>query len=51
MAPGGLGLFHLSLMAGCLSHPIAARLPARVALEPVRIMEDPTLYAYCTGTP
>jgi 6-pyruvoyltetrahydropterin/6-carboxytetrahydropterin synthase len=28
---------------------IAARLPAGVALERVRIMEDPTLYADCTG--
>jgi 6-pyruvoyltetrahydropterin/6-carboxytetrahydropterin synthase len=30
---------------------IAARLPAGVALERVRIMEDPTLYADCTGLP
>jgi 6-pyruvoyltetrahydropterin/6-carboxytetrahydropterin synthase len=29
---------------------IAARLPAGVTLERVRIMEDPTLYADCTGT-
>jgi 6-pyruvoyltetrahydropterin/6-carboxytetrahydropterin synthase len=28
---------------------IAARLPARVALTRVRIAEDPTLYADCTG--
>lgn len=28
---------------------IAARLPAGPALERVRIMEDPTLYADCTG--
>ena len=28
---------------------IAARLPQGVALERVRIMEDPTLYADCTG--
>ena len=28
---------------------IAARLPSGVALERVRIMEDPTLYADCTG--
>ena len=28
---------------------IAARLPAGVALDRVRIMEDPTLYADCTG--
>jgi len=30
---------------------IAARLPAGVALERVRILEDPTLYADCTGLP
>jgi 6-pyruvoyltetrahydropterin/6-carboxytetrahydropterin synthase len=28
---------------------IAARLPAGVVLDRVRIMEDPTLYADCTG--
>jgi 6-pyruvoyltetrahydropterin/6-carboxytetrahydropterin synthase len=28
---------------------VAARLPAGVALERVRILEDPTLYADCTG--
>jgi len=28
---------------------IAARLPADLVLERVRIMEDPTLYADCTG--
>ncbi|HEX2250428.1 MAG TPA: 6-carboxytetrahydropterin synthase [Gemmatimonadales bacterium] len=28
---------------------IAARLPAGVVLERVRVMEDPTLYADCTG--
>lgn len=28
---------------------IAARLPAGPALERARIMEDPTLYADCTG--
>jgi len=28
---------------------IAARLPAGPALEQARIMEDPTLYADCTG--
>ena len=28
---------------------ISARLPAGVALERVRILEDPTLYADCTG--
>jgi 6-pyruvoyltetrahydropterin/6-carboxytetrahydropterin synthase len=30
---------------------IAARLPAPVVLERVRILEDPTLYADCTGIP
>jgi 6-pyruvoyltetrahydropterin/6-carboxytetrahydropterin synthase len=30
---------------------IAARLPAPVVLERVRILEDPTLYADCTGLP
>jgi 6-pyruvoyltetrahydropterin/6-carboxytetrahydropterin synthase len=30
---------------------VAARLPAGVVLERVRILEDPTLYADCTGVP
>jgi 6-pyruvoyltetrahydropterin/6-carboxytetrahydropterin synthase len=30
---------------------VAARLPSGVALERVRVMEDPTLYADCTGLP
>ena len=30
---------------------VAARLPGGVLLERVRIMEDPTLYADCTGIP
>ena len=30
---------------------IAARLPDGVLLERVRVMEDPTLYADCTGVP
>jgi 6-pyruvoyltetrahydropterin/6-carboxytetrahydropterin synthase len=30
---------------------VATRLPAGVALERVRVMEDPTLYADCTGLP
>jgi 6-pyruvoyltetrahydropterin/6-carboxytetrahydropterin synthase len=30
---------------------IIARLPAGVVLERVRILEDPTLYADCTGIP
>jgi 6-pyruvoyl-tetrahydropterin synthase len=36
-------------IAGFLFSRIAARLPADVALERVRVMEDPTLYADCTG--
>jgi 6-pyruvoyltetrahydropterin/6-carboxytetrahydropterin synthase len=38
-------------LAAYLFPRIAARLPAPVTLERVRIMEDPTLYADCTGTP
>jgi 6-pyruvoyltetrahydropterin/6-carboxytetrahydropterin synthase len=30
---------------------VAARLPADVALDRVRVLEDPTLYADCTGLP
>jgi len=30
---------------------VAARLPDGVTLERVRVMEDPTLYADCTGLP
>ena len=30
---------------------VAARLPAGVVLERVRLLEDPTLYADCTGIP
>jgi 6-pyruvoyltetrahydropterin/6-carboxytetrahydropterin synthase len=30
---------------------VAARLPAGVRLERIRILEDPTLYADCTGLP
>jgi 6-pyruvoyltetrahydropterin/6-carboxytetrahydropterin synthase len=37
-------------IAAYLFPRIAARLPAGVVLERVRIMEDPTLYADCTGT-
>ena len=37
-------------IAAYLFPRIAARLPAGVALERVRIAEDPTLYADCTGT-
>jgi 6-pyruvoyltetrahydropterin/6-carboxytetrahydropterin synthase len=36
-------------IAAYLFPRIAARLPAGVILERVRIMEDPTLYADCTG--
>jgi 6-pyruvoyltetrahydropterin/6-carboxytetrahydropterin synthase len=37
-------------IAAYLFPRIAARLPAGVALERVRVAEDPTLYADCTGT-
>ena len=37
-------------LASYLFPRIAARLPAGVSLERVRSMEDPTLYADCTGT-
>lgn len=30
---------------------VAAQLPAGVALERVRVLEDPTLYGDCTGSP
>jgi 6-pyruvoyltetrahydropterin/6-carboxytetrahydropterin synthase len=36
-------------IAAHVFHRIAARLPRGVALERVRIAEDPTLYADCTG--
>ena len=36
-------------IAAYVFHRIAARLPDGVALERVRIAEDPTLYADCTG--
>ena len=36
---------------GRLVPRVAARLPAGVVLERVRILEDPTLYADCTGLP
>ena len=36
-------------IAAYLFPRIATRLPKNVALERVRIMEDPTLYADCTG--
>ena len=38
-------------IAGCIFLRVAARLPAGVVLERVRILEDPTLYADCTGVP
>jgi 6-pyruvoyltetrahydropterin/6-carboxytetrahydropterin synthase len=37
-------------IAGYLYPRIAARLPAGVVLDRVRILEDPTLYGDCTGT-
>ena len=37
-------------IAGYLFPRIAARLPAEVTLDRVRILEDPTLYGDCTGT-
>jgi 6-pyruvoyltetrahydropterin/6-carboxytetrahydropterin synthase len=37
-------------IAGYLFPRIAARLPAEVILDRVRILEDPTLYGDCTGT-
>ena len=41
---------HLNLDLPAYAFPrIAARLPAGLVLERVRIMEDPTLYADCTG--
>ncbi len=41
---------HLNLDLPAYTFPhIAARLPAGLVLERVRIMEDPTLYADCTG--
>jgi 6-pyruvoyltetrahydropterin/6-carboxytetrahydropterin synthase len=36
-------------IAAYLFQRIAARLPSGLALERVRVMEDPTLYADCTG--
>lgn len=36
-------------IAAYLFRRIAARLPSSVVLERVRIVEDPTLYADCTG--
>jgi len=38
-------------MAAYIYPRISARLPAGVELERVRIMEDSTLYADCTGLP
>ena len=38
-------------IAGYVYPRISARLPAGVELERVRIMEDSTLYADCTGLP
>jgi 6-pyruvoyltetrahydropterin/6-carboxytetrahydropterin synthase len=38
-------------MAAHLFGRVAARLPAGARLERVRVLEDPTLYADCTGIP
>ena len=38
-------------IAAHLIRRIAARLPVSVTLDRVRVMEDPTLYADCTGVP
>ena len=38
-------------IAAYLYPRIVARLPSGVSLERVRILEDPTLYADCTGLP
>jgi 6-pyruvoyltetrahydropterin/6-carboxytetrahydropterin synthase len=48
--PGGT-LPTCEAIAAHLYARIAARLPTGVALERVRIQEDPTLYADCTGLP
>ena len=45
----GVRLPTCEAIAAYLFHRIASRLPAGLALERVRIMEDPTLYADCTG--
>jgi 6-pyruvoyltetrahydropterin/6-carboxytetrahydropterin synthase len=38
-------------IAACVFRRVAARLPAGVVLERVRILEDPSLYGDCTGVP
>ncbi len=38
-------------IAAYLFPRVAARLPSTVVLERVRVLEDPTLYADCTGLP
>jgi len=38
-------------LAAYLFGRIAARLPAGIAVTRVRVIEDPTLYADCTGVP
>jgi 6-pyruvoyltetrahydropterin/6-carboxytetrahydropterin synthase len=48
---GGRPLPTCEALAAYLYGRIAARLPAGVALDRVRVMEDPTLYADCTGLP
>jgi 6-pyruvoyltetrahydropterin/6-carboxytetrahydropterin synthase len=46
---GGRPIPTCEAMAAYLFRRIAPCLPAGVALERVRIMEDPSLYAECTG--
>lgn len=46
---GGRPLPTCEAIAAYLFPRLAARLPAGSVLERVRIMEDPTLYADCTG--
>jgi 6-pyruvoyltetrahydropterin/6-carboxytetrahydropterin synthase len=45
----GCALPTCEAIAGYLFPRIAVRLPAGVVLDRVRILEDPTLYADCTG--
>jgi 6-pyruvoyltetrahydropterin/6-carboxytetrahydropterin synthase len=48
---GGRMLPTCEAIAAYVYPRISARLPAGVELERVRILEDPTLYADCTGLP
>lgn len=47
----GLTLPTCEAIAACVFRRVAARLPAGVVLERVRILEDPSLYGDCTGAP